>query len=161
MKRILAWTVVLLASGCAGGVNTRGLVPGQSTGSEVQKVMGTPAERRAAPNGETVLWYPLLPYGRVSYAARIGKDDKLVAIEQRLTQQNFDRLQPGVARQDDVHDLLGPPNQNDWFPRQQRQMWAYQAQGAQQNQLYILQFSTDGVLRDKYIINDAVSLDSK
>jgi hypothetical protein len=40
-------------------------------------------------------------------------------------------------------------------------MWAYQAQGPQQAQLYILQFSTDGTLREKYIINDQVSLDGK
>ena len=123
--------------------------------------MGAPAERRPGPNGETVLWYPLLPYGRVSYAARIGKDDRLIGVEQRITQENLDRLQPGMARQSDVRDLLGPPSQDDWFPRQQRRMWAYQAQGAQQAQLYILQFSQDGVLREKYVINDSVSLDGK
>jgi hypothetical protein len=161
MKRIAMWTAVLFVAGCAGGFNASRLVPGQSTSGEVQKALGTPAERRPSSDGETVLWYPLLPYGRVSYAARIGKDDRLIAIEQRITPQNFDKLQPGVSRQGDVRDLLGPPSQDDWFPRQQRQMWAYQAQGPQQAQLYILQFSTDGTLREKYIINDQVSLDGK
>ena len=160
MERIAMWSAVLLVAGCA-SFNPGRLVPGESTSAEVQKAMGTPAERRPGADGETVLWYPLLPYGRVSYAARIGRDDKLIAVEQRLTAQNFDRLQPGVSRESDVHDLLGPPSQDDWFPRQQRQMWAYQAQGAQQPQLYILQFSKDGTLREKYIINDAVSLDGK
>lgn len=161
MKRVTMWMVVLFAAGCAGGFNASRLVPGESTGAEVRKVMGTPAEQRAGPDGETVLWYPLLQYGRASYAARIGKDDRLIAVEQRITQDNFDQLQPGVARQNNVRDLLGPPSQDDWFPRQQRQMWAYQAQGAQQAQLYILQFSKDGTLREKYIVNDSVSLDGK
>ena len=88
------WTAVLLVAGCAGGFNASRLVPGQSMSGEVQKALGTPAERQPSPDGETVLWY--------------------------------------------VRDLLGPPSQDDWFPRQQRQMWAYQAQGPQQAQLYVL-----------------------
>ena len=89
--------------------------------------MGPSKDKRAGPNGETVLWFPRLPAGRVSYAARIGKDDKLIAIEQRLTEANVAKLQPGVSRESDVLDLLGPPDRVDKFPRQERDAWSYPA----------------------------------
>src|SRR5688572_29905307 len=72
-----AAAALLGLSACA-GYDGRGLVPGQSTSAEVDQLMGPAKDKRAASNGETVLWYPRLPSGRVSYAARIGKDDRLI-----------------------------------------------------------------------------------
>ena len=152
MKRIIALAVVLLGSGCA-GYDGGNLVPGKSTGAQVEKSMGPWADKRAGADGETVLWFPRLPYGRVSYAARIGKDDKLIAVEQRLTKENLDRLKPGVSRENDVRDLLGPPQRVDPFPRLERDAWTYQAQGIEP-QLMVVQFSKDGVLREAYMFND-------
>jgi hypothetical protein len=152
LKRIAALAVVLVCAGCA-GYDGRSLVPGQSSAADVEKLMGPVAETRPAAGGETILWFPRLPYGRVSYAARIGKDDKLIAVEQRLTRENLDRLRPGVSRQGDVRDLLGPPQRVDPYPRMQREVWTYQAQGMEP-QLMIVQFSGDGVLREAYLFND-------
>src|SRR5688572_4624988 len=122
--------VLLLLAGCA-GYDGRTLVPGQSTGAEVEKLMGPAKEKRAGPNGETVLWFPRLPAGRVSYAARIGSDDRLIAIEQRLTREYLGQLKPGVSRESDVRDVLGPPYRIDAFPRMQRDAWTWQAEGIQ------------------------------
>lgn len=150
MKPWLAMLLVL--AGCA-GYDGRSLVPGQATGEEVEKVMGPSKDKRTGLNGETVLWFPRLPAGRVSYAARIGKDDKLVAVEQRLTRQYLDQLKPGVSREDDVRDVLGPPYRVDPFPRMQRDAWTYQAQGIQP-QLIVVQFSKDSILREAYMFDD-------
>jgi hypothetical protein len=144
--------VLALLAGCA-GYDGRSLVPGQSTAAEVEKLMGPSQEKRAGPNGETVLWYPRLPYGRVSYAARIGKDDRLIGIEQRLTQSNLGMLKPGVSRDSEVRDLLGPPYRVDAFARLQRDVWTYQAQGTGP-QIIVAQFSKDGILREAYMIDD-------
>ena len=144
---------LLLLAGCAGSYDGDKLVPGQSTAAEVEKSMGKLAEKRAGPDGETVLWFPRMPYGRTSYAARIGKDGKLIAVEQRLTKDNVAKLKPGASREDDVHDLLGPPNRIDAYPRRERVAWSYQAQGIEP-QLIVAEFSKDGVLRDAFIIND-------
>jgi hypothetical protein len=152
MKRIIAMALVLLGGGCA-GYDGRSLVPGQASTADVEKAMGRAAEQRAAQDGETVLWFPRLPYGRVSYAARIGEDGKLVAVEQRLTRENLDRLKPGAARESDVRDLLGPPQRVDAFPRLERQAWTYQAQGIQP-QLIVVQFSQDRILREVYMFDD-------
>ena|SRR5687767_8636559 len=152
MKRIMAAALVVFGGGCA-SYDGRYLVPGQASDADVEKAMGRAAEKRAAPDGETVLWFPRLPYGRVSYAARIGKDGRLVAVEQRLTRENLDRLKPGAARERDVRDLLGPPQRVDSFPRLERQAWTYQAQGIQP-QLIVVQFSQDQVLREAYMFDD-------
>src|SRR5262245_34763393 len=63
----------------------RVLVVGQSTEQDVESVLGRPAETQAGAGGETIYWYPKLPWGHVSYAVRIGADGHLVAAEQRLT----------------------------------------------------------------------------
>ncbi len=144
--------LLLFLAGCA-GYDGRTLVPGQSTAADVEQLMGPVADKRAGPNGETVLWFPRLPAGRVSYAARVGADGKLVAVEQRLTQENFERLKRNESRADDVRDLLGPPSRLEPNPRQQRDVWTYEAQGIVP-QVMILQFSRDGVLREKYMIDD-------
>ena len=144
-----------LLAGCA-GYDGRSLVPGQASAAEVEKVMGPAADKRTVA-GETVLWYPRLPYGRVSYAARIGKDDKLIAVEQRLTRENLQKLQPGVSRTSDARDVLGPPQRVDPYPRLEREVWTYQAQDIDA-QLIVVQFSADGVLREAYMFNDPAFL---
>ena len=149
-----ACALALLAAlaGCA-GYDGRKLVPGQATGAEVEKAMGPSKDKRAGADGETVLWFPRLPAGRVSYAARIGKDDRLIAVEQRLTKQYLEQLKPGASSESDVRDVLGPPYRVDPYPRMQRDAWTYQAQGIQP-QLIVVQFSKDGVLREAYMFDD-------
>src|SRR5258708_241451 len=105
MRSVLALVAVLLAA-CAGpGVN---LVPGQSTVADVEAKMGAPAEKQEHP-GETVYYYPQLPWGYVTYAARIGADGRLIALKQRLTSDNIAKIVKGQTRQTEVRDLLGPP----------------------------------------------------
>jgi hypothetical protein len=154
MKRILALAVVLLGGGCAGsGYDGGDLTPGVSTMAEVEKDMGPPKDKRAGREGETVLWFPRLPDGRVSYAARIGKDGKLIAVEQRLTRDNLESLKPGVSRENDVRDLLGPPQTIQWFERQAINAWSYNARGIAP-QIYVVEISKDGVVRRAYSYDD-------
>jgi len=152
--RALRGAVLLVAlAGCA-SYDGRGLVPGQSTEKDVLAVMGTPAERRAGPGGETVLWYPRLPYGRVSYAARMAADGRLIAVEQRLTEENLDNLHKGKMTDQQVRDLLGPPNKVNQFPRMQREIWTYQMPAVTEWKVLYVQFSPDHVLREYYYMDD-------
>jgi hypothetical protein len=143
----------LLLAGCA-GYDGRGLAPGVSTAADVQALMGTPAERRAGPDGETVLWYPKLPYGRASYAARIAPDGRLIAVEQRLTEENLEHLAKGKMTSEQVHDLFGPPNKINQFPRMQREIWTYQMPAVTEWKVLYVQFSPDHVLREYYYMDD-------
>lgn len=152
MKTLLASLVVLIVAGCA-GFSGRGLVPGQSTADEVEALMGPSAERRQGPDGQTVRFYSREPYGRQIYAARIGADGRLVALEQRLTDENVARLRSGM-RADDVRDLIGPPYRVDALSRLERDVWTYKMySGGAEKDLYV-QLSRDGVVREVMLVDD-------
>jgi hypothetical protein len=152
MKRCLA-LVLVLAAGCAGYAG-RGLVPGQSTVADVEALMGPVTERRAGADGETVLWFSRQPYGRESYAARIGAGGKLVSLEQRLTPENLVYLQNGKSTAESVHDLFGPPYKINQFPRMQREIWTYWMPATEEWKVLFVQFSPDHVLREYYYMDD-------
>ena len=149
MKRFLV-LIVVLATGCA----ARNLVPGQSTAADVEAQMGAAADKRIAANGETVYYYPHLPWGYATYAARIAPDGRLVALEQRLTLENVARLKPDVTRADEVRDLLGPPFEP--MRAAEREIWTYpmRVPGYPTPRWFLVQLSYDGVLRETYFIDD-------
>jgi len=147
--------LVFALAACA-SFDGHGLVPGQSGEREVQAVMGKPAETQALANGETVYWYPQLPWGHVSYAARIGPDGHLVALEQRLTEENTSKIVRGQTTTKEVHDLLGPAWQPQRYPNLERDVWTYpmRVAGHALPKWYVLQFSYDGIVRETYLFDD-------
>jgi hypothetical protein len=146
---------ILLVAGCA-SYDGRGLVPGQSTAADVEALMGPAAARRPAPGGETVYYYPRLPYGNATFAARIAPDGKLIAIEQRLTPQNADKLKPGVTRAEEVLDLLGPPYRPMKQATSGDEIWTYPMliPGFPLPRWFLAHISPDGILREKNMIDD-------
>ena len=154
MKRIIALAVILLGAGCgSSGYDGSNLVPGVSTMAEVEKDMAPLKDKRPGPDGETVLWFPRLPDGRVSYAALIGKDGKLIAVEQRLTRHNLNLIKPGVSTENDVLDILGPPQSKQWFERLGTTAWSYNAQGINP-QIYVVEVQKDGIVKRRYSYDD-------
>ena len=147
--------LLLLAAGCA-SYDGRGLVPGQSTVADVEALMGRADDKRPAAGGETVYYYSRLPYGNATYAARIAPDGKLIALEQRLTLENMDKLKPDVTRAEDVLDLLGPP----YRPMKQAstgvEIWTYPflVPGFRLPRWFLAHISPDGILREKNMIDD-------
>jgi hypothetical protein len=150
MKKLLL--PLLMLAGCAGPA----LVPGQSTLVEVERSLGRAADKRPGAGGETVYWYPQLPWGYASYAARMGADGKLVAVEQRLTTENTDKLKVGATRIEEVRDLLGPPFEPMKRPTDGHEIYTYpmRVTGDPTPKWFLAQFSAQGVLVEKYTIND-------
>ncbi len=156
MRSILVLALAALLAGCA-SIDGRGLVPGQSTASDVEALMGAPAEKHVHPDGETVYYYPQLPYGRATYAARIGPDGRLIAVEQRLTDENIAKVVKGQTRAEEVRDLLGPPYQPYRFERMNRDIWTYPmlVAGSPNPKWLLVQMSPDdGIVREVYVIDD-------
>ena len=155
MKSILAFALLILVAACA---STEGgkLIPGQSTAADVEAQMGRPAEKRATAGGETVYFYPHLPWGYATYAARIGPDGKLVAVEQRLTEKNIALLKPGVTRAQDVRDLLGPPFEPMKQALSGNEIWTYPMRiaGNPTPKCFLAHVSADGVLGHTYLMDD-------
>ena len=152
MRSIL---LVLLLAGCA-SFEGRGLVPGQSTVAEVEKTMGPAAEKRPGPNGETVYYYPRLPWGYETYAARIAADGKLIRVEQRLTDDNIGRVKVGATRADEVRDLLGPPFEPMKQARTGKEIWTYPMRiaGYPTPKWFLVHVAPDGLVSDAYLIDD-------
>ncbi|TMH92755.1 MAG: hypothetical protein E6H47_03470, partial [Betaproteobacteria bacterium] len=106
MRFPLTAIAFLVLAGCA-SFGGRGLAPG-TPAAEVERVMGPAADKRVH-EGETWLYFPRQPYGQATYVARIGRDGRLIAIEQRLTDESVARIMPGKTTLEEVRELLGPP----------------------------------------------------
>lgn len=153
---ILAFAVAGALAGCA-VLDGRDLVAGQSTAADVERSMGIAADKQVAGNGETWLYYPLQPYGLATYVARIAPDGRLVAVEQRLTDENVQRLERGKTTAKEVRLLFGPPYTETRYSRMQRDIWEYRmsnpAAAGIPHALYV-QMSPDGIVREVHMISD-------
>ena len=152
MTKLLApavFSLLLIAAGCA-SFDGYGLKPGQATSTDVEHIMGTPAETRKV-RGETLLYYPRQPFGGVTFVARIGPDNRLIGIEQRLTDDNVAKIVPNVTTGDEVRDLLGPPWQTSHYGLSSRTVWTWYMHEFGDASLPLeldVQMSPDGVVRE-------------
>lgn len=156
MRFLLLACVASLLTACAGYPGDK-LAPGRSTAADVEAALGKPADTRKHADGETVYYYPQLPWGYVTYAARVGADGRLIALEQRLTEENIGKLVKGQTRQDEVRDLLGPPYEPQRVERMDRDIWTYPMRigGAPTPKWFLVQMSlADGVVRETYLMDD-------
>ena len=149
MKKLLPFLALALCA-CASGP---GLVPGQSTVADVEAKH--PAEKRMV-GSEAVYFFPELPWGYRSYAARVGGDGKLIAVEQRLTPENIARVVRGKTTGDEVRDLLGPPWEPIHYARMDRDVWTYpmRIEADPTPKWFVVHISPDGVVRETYLFDD-------
>src|SRR2546422_11235631 len=146
-----ALLLAFLLPGCA---TWRDLTPQQSTATAVEAVMGKPVEIRQV-SGESWLYYPKQPFGRKMFVARVAPDSKLIAVEQRLSEDYIAKVIPNQPTKEDVHDLFGPPYEFLTFPRLERETWSWYMKrfGVLPVTLNV-QMSADGVVREIYVLDD-------
>ena len=154
-RMAVLFAAAALAAGCA-SFDGRGLVPGKSTLAEVEALMGPAADKRAGAGGETVYYYSRLPHGYAMYAARIAPGGTLVALEQRLTPENVERIKVGATRGEEVLDLLGPPYEPMKQGRTGNDIWTYpmRVPGYPTPKWFLVTVSPDGMVREAYMIDD-------
>jgi len=118
--------------------------------------LGKPAETRRAPNGETVKYYPQLPWGHVTYAARYSADGKLISYKQILTEKNIAKVVKDKTQMKEVRDLLGPPWQPETYPLSKLTIWTYPMKiaGDPNPKWFLVKMSPDGVVRETTLMND-------
>jgi len=153
-KNLIVAMAALAVAGCV-SFDGRGLAPGQATENEVVAQMGPPADRIKLPDGDTMLYFPRQPTGRMMYAARMAPDGRLRSITQLLTEQNLVNLVRGTSTRGDVRVILGPPYLVSRFERQQREVWQYNmiSNIGDDSFLYV-QMSDDGVVREVMLLKD-------
>jgi hypothetical protein len=147
-------SLVVLALALAGCATSRDLTPGQSTLADVEAAMGTPMERRQV-GAESWLYYPVQPFGRKVFVARVAPEGKLIAVEQRLTEEYISKLVRNQSRKEDVLALFGQPYERANYPRIQREAWSWHMrQFANLPAGLHVQISPDGVVREVYVLDE-------
>ena len=159
----LSWPLlvagVLTAAGCA---TYKDLQPAQSTRADVEAALGQPAEVRARSDGESWLYYPKQPFARKVLVARVAPDGRLIAVEQRLSEEYIAKLIPNQSNRDDVLALFGRPYERLNVPRMDRDMWTwYMRQYGTLKATLNVQMSSDGVVREIYVLDDNDTRDGK
>lgn len=142
-----------LLAGCA-SYDGRGLVPGKSTGAEVEALMGVPALRVANADGSSTWIFPRGPAGRHTYAVTVGADGVMRGIEQRLTLENVRKLIPGQSTAKEVRELLGPPIVITRAARKPLDVWEYRTLDYQEKRVLWIEFSDDGIVRGVIEMHD-------
>ena len=122
ISRLLVLLVAAPLAGCASFSDSR-LVPGMSTGADVEAMFGQPANRIVKPDDGSVLYYPQGPMGRKSYAVVLDANGKLQAIEQRLTDENIAKIKIGSTTVQEVRELFGPSFTRTSLPWQGLDVW--------------------------------------
>jgi hypothetical protein len=114
MPRLGIALIAVALAGCA-SVDGHTLQIGKATEKDVTALMGAPAIEVRRPNGDTWLYYPHQPWGRVTYVATLDTGGVLRGVEQRLTYDNIHSIHDGM-RIEDVELLLGPPRKIGYMP---------------------------------------------
>lgn len=142
-----ALALCVFAAGCA-SIDGRGLVPGVSTSSEVEALMGSPALRLEREDGGSVWYFSRLPYGREIYAATFGADRVMKSIEPRLTRANIARLELNATTREQVRELIGPPYRSARAAFKPLDVWEYPWLEITDKRILWISFSDDGVARE-------------
>ncbi|MBV8031856.1 MAG: outer membrane protein assembly factor BamE [Betaproteobacteria bacterium] len=157
MRRLLLTGAATLLGACAapalqpGG----GLVPGQSTETDVQRVMGSPAEKLAARGGGETWFYPTTPEGRMTYAARLQPDGVLSSFDQRLTKENISKVVEGKSTREDVRELFGPPFLT-YRTRLGFEEWDYRVEVDMRKFDFLVDFGDDGIVKKAWLLHDPI-----
>jgi hypothetical protein len=122
-SRRFAAAVALLLGACATSYAPGGLPMGSSAAQAVKR-MGPPTGRHALDGGSTRLEFARGPMGLHTYMLDFDAADRLVRVEQVLTESNFYELRPGMTSHE-VLRRIGRPAEQRWLPRQRHRLWSY------------------------------------
>ncbi|MDH3438756.1 MAG: hypothetical protein OEN48_17475, partial [Betaproteobacteria bacterium] len=85
---------LLLASVLAGCAAPGSFVPQQSTITDVRARMGSPTDIRFDRDGDELWEYATGPRGTETYLFRFGKNGRVKAVTQLLTEEQFGKIVP-------------------------------------------------------------------
>lgn len=151
--------LVVCAAGLAGCAAPGSIVPKQSSASSVRDRVGLPTDIRFDRNGNELWEYATGPSGAETYLVRIGRDGHVQEVTQLLTQERFDRIQPGTTTKAEVRDLLGRPSDLRYL--YSGLAWDWRVRLGPEWGHYAVRFDEAGIVREKMVLTDPQTDDTK
>ncbi len=146
---LLSLVAGLMLAACA---NPGSFVPQQSTITDVRARMGSPTDIRFDQNGAELWEYATGPRGRETYLFRFGKDGKVQAVTQLLTEEQFGKIVPDQTTKAGVRDLLGRPADEAFL--RDGTSWSWRVRVGSRDGRFVVRFRPDGVAVDKAVVFD-------
>ena len=144
---LLSTTALLGGCSAPGGV-----VPGQSTESDVRSRMGAPTDTRAD-RGDKLLDYATGPEGMHTSRVRIGADGKVKEVTELLREEQLASITPGKTTREEVLMLLGRPGDETTYRVGMTWSWRFKRLGISPS-FMVVSFNPDGTVREKIVIVD-------
>jgi hypothetical protein len=145
-----AWSLLapaMLLAACAHPWNTVNIPPGTSR-DQVLAQAGQPIAVVPLPNGGQRMQYTLQPLGRQAFMVDLDSGGHVVQARQVLTEQNFERIQPGAWTVADVQREFGPPARIDGVASWVGPVWTYRWRDLGGGDMfYWVYFDPQGVVR--------------
>lgn len=140
----------LLAAASLAGcdyVAQKELQPGVSTAEDVRRMMGKPEMIWEEEDGSQVLEYVRGPAGNETYMVGIDPQGRYLGMKNVLVQETFDRVRPGMSR-DDVRRLLGKPGEIERYALKQEVVWSWRFTGPYNRpDMFNVHFDPEGRVR--------------
>jgi hypothetical protein len=150
MPRILF--LLLLAAGLAGCASPSSFTPQQSTITDVRARMGSPTDIRFDGNGDELWEYATGPSGTETYLFRFGKDGRVKAVTQLLTEEQFGKVVPNQTTKAGARDLLGRPSDQAFL--RNGTSWSWRVRVGPRDGRFVVRFGPNDVVLDKIVLFD-------
>ncbi|MDH3316501.1 MAG: hypothetical protein OER43_12160 [Gammaproteobacteria bacterium] len=144
---------LLLASVLAGCAAPGSFVPQQSTITDVRARMGSPTDIRFDRDGDELWEYATGPRGTETYLFRFGKNGRVKAVTQLLTEEQFGKIVPTQTTKAGARDLLGRPSDESFL--QNGTSWSWRVRVGPRDGHFVVRFGPNDVVLDKVVIFDS------
>ena len=154
MRKTIAQSVLLCAalSGCAPIYPFDSALFGKpvpSSKADLRRAWGRPTDIRFTPGAEEIWEYARGPMGRQTFIARIGRDGRVLEVEQVLTEARIAQLRPGYSSSAQVRALLGRPGDVSFYAGTGAEVWEYRIlDEASRTARILIQYDGDGVVTE-------------
>jgi len=153
---LVVLSLATLLAGCAG---VRSIVPNQSTLAGVYAGLGRPTDIRFDERGEELWEYARGPKGTETYLIRADRDGRVTAVEQLLTEAQFNKILPGKMTKADVRQMLGRPSDQAFLHN--GTSWTWRVDLKPPTGHFVVRFDSKDIVADKIILIDAGPGDSE
>lgn len=145
--------LVSLLAACAGVP----FQPGVSSGDDVLRQWGAPAQRWSEPDGSQRLAYPWGPMGFATWMVEVGPDGKVRSATNVLVEEEFAKVQAGQT-QEEILRHFGRPGWVQEFERRQELVWEWRFcdQWTYPARFNVLFDSTTGLVRSTLQIRESL-----